>query len=552
MMLMNPFALIGLAAIPALLAVYLLRNRVKRRAVSSLMLWTERTRMTPGGKRLQRNRLPLLFFLELLILLLLIWGAAGPRILSTQTTRPLTIILDNSASMGAIGSDGLNAAQRALKHLSKRVHQEQLAPVQAILAGSEPRWLEAASVQVLLQGKHVNEWNLQDATFDVESALLLARAGGHPEAKLLVVSDARPESELVGGSLRWLAAGKPLPNTGFINAVRSGNRCMLELYGKGTVQMVLSSEGGRRTIPVVLEQEKPLRKVFRLTDETMDFEASLPTDALAIDNHVLLLPQPQRKVRTKLDIRHPKLQKLVTRAIESTGLMDVEEGSCELLITDSEAGAMEPDTWILRLHPAQDAKPFTGPFVVDRASPLMDGISFEGLAWAASETEPLPGMPVVMAGNVPLLTRLDDLAGRPQFFMQLDPGLSTLQHSPAWPTLFWNLLRSRAALRPGFRETNLRPGMAPGFSGSAEVPQLGLPGMVEIEADGQLHRAAYNFLDADESDLSNRNSGDDGSWLEQETMDKHYADLAPLAIFAAIALLALHQWLLRRENELLG
>ena len=44
-MLTNLLALIGLAAVPALLAVYLLRNRVKRLSVSSLMLWTERTRM---------------------------------------------------------------------------------------------------------------------------------------------------------------------------------------------------------------------------------------------------------------------------------------------------------------------------------------------------------------------------------------------------------------------------------------------------------------------------------------------------------------------------
>lgn len=551
-MLTTPLALIGLAAIPALLAVYLLRNRVVRRNVSSLMLWVERSRMDHGGAKLQRNRLPLLFFLELLILLLLIWAAAGPRVLSMQATRPLTIVLDNSASMGAVGRDGLSTAQRVLKRLPKLVEKERFAPVQVVLAGHEPRWLGADAVEALLKGKHIDEWNMQAPAFDVEKALLLARAGSHPETKLLVVSDARPEQAPEGGRLRWLATGRPLPNAGFVNAVRSADRCMVELQGSGTVQMTLTLGAQSRTVPVELEQGTSRRMVFRLDDPSAHFEASLPDDALAIDNHVLLLPAPERRVRVIQSVQHPELRLLVTRAIESTGMQAATNGPCELLITDSAEAVTDANTWVLRMHPAQDAAPFTGPFVMDYDSPLMDGLAFEGLVWAGSSTAPLPGMPLVMAGNVPLLTRMDDLVGRARFFMQFDPELSTLQYSPAWPTLFWNLMQARAALQPGFREVNLRPGMTPDFTGSATLPELGSPGLIEVESDGTVFRAAYNFLDATESDLSDCGPGDDGDWLEPETIDRHYADLTPLAVLAALALLAGHQFLLRRESQLAG
>lgn len=534
-MLTTPLALIGLAAVPVLLAVYLLRNRVKRRKVSSLMLWTERTRMTPGGARLQRNRLPLLFFLELLILLLLILSATGPRRLSRQTTRPLTIVLDNSASMGASGT-----TQRLLEKLPRLLRKERFAPVQVVLAGAEPRWLGKDSIEALLQGKIPAEWNQTAAAFKVEKALLLARAGSPPDSKLLVLSDTRPEHPPEGGGLRWLSAGQPVANVGFVNAARSGDRCMVELQGAGTVQMTLALGTQSRTVPVELEFGKPRRMTFRLADPSERFEASLPDDALAIDNRVILLPTLPRRVRVRQSLRDPALQTLVARAIESTGMLERSEGPYELLIADSDEAVTEVDAWLLRITPAKDATPFTGPFVVDRASALMNGISFEGLAWAGSKSSALPGMPVVMAGNIPLLTRMDDLAGRTRFFMQLDPEFSSVQHAPAWPTLFWNLLQARAAQQPGFKEVNLRPGMD-------EAPET--PGVFEQEFDGQTFRAAYNFLAANESELSACGQGDDGDWQTAETLDLHYADLTPLAILAALALLASHQLLLRREHQ---
>jgi hypothetical protein len=548
----TPLALIGLAAVPALLAVYLLRNRVIRREVSSLMLWVERSRMDHGGAKLQRNRLPLLFFLELLILLLLIWAATGPRVLSMQATRPLTVVLDNSASMDAVGRDGQSSAQRALKRLPKLVKKERFAPIQVILAGHEPRWLGADAVDALLKGNHMDEWNMQAPVFDVEKALLLARAGSHPGTKLLLISDARPEQPPEGGRLRWLATGRPLPNAGFVNAVRSGDRCMVELQGSGTVQMTLTLGIKSQTVPVELEQGKPRRMVYRLNDPSAPFKASLPNDALAIDNHVLLLPTPERRMRVIQNVQHPELKLLVARAVESMGMQAVTNGPIELLITDSSDAVTDADTWVLHLTQAQKAAPFTGPFVLNYVSPLMEGISLDGLVWAGSSAAQLPGMPIVMAGNIPLLTRMDDLVGRARFFIQIDPELSTLQYSPAWPALFWNLIEARAALQPGFREVNLRPGMTPDFTGSAPLPELGTPGLIEVESDGTIFRAAYNFLDAAESQLAECGHGDDGDWLDPETLDRHYADLTPLVLLAALTLLAGHQFLLRRESQLAG
>ena len=97
----DPLALLGLAGVPALVVIYLMHNRFRRLPVSSLLLWQDQRRIRQGGSRVQRLRTPLLFFLELLVLLLLTAAAVGPRRLVQRAYRPLTVVVDDSASMSA-------------------------------------------------------------------------------------------------------------------------------------------------------------------------------------------------------------------------------------------------------------------------------------------------------------------------------------------------------------------------------------------------------------------------------------------------------------------
>src|SRR4051812_19591336 len=99
-----PLALAGLAVgVPALLAIYWLRNRFRRRVVSSLMLWADAREARAGGTRLHRLQTPLLFLLELAAVGLLVLAAADPQVRTRQGARPLVVVLDDSFSMLAGG-----------------------------------------------------------------------------------------------------------------------------------------------------------------------------------------------------------------------------------------------------------------------------------------------------------------------------------------------------------------------------------------------------------------------------------------------------------------
>ena len=83
-----PLALMALAAVPALTAIYLLRNRFRRRQVSSLVLWQFQVQSKAGGAKINRLQLPLLFFLELAALILLVVAATGPQWKLPQSAPP--------------------------------------------------------------------------------------------------------------------------------------------------------------------------------------------------------------------------------------------------------------------------------------------------------------------------------------------------------------------------------------------------------------------------------------------------------------------------------
>src|SRR5262245_12894714 len=109
---LNPTALVGLLALPLLLLPYLIRKKPRRVMFSSLLLFMDD--ITQKSRRpFRRIHLPPIFFLQLLLLALLIL-ALGEPVFSVRPTN-IAIVLDNSASMQALesGKTRLALAQEA-------------------------------------------------------------------------------------------------------------------------------------------------------------------------------------------------------------------------------------------------------------------------------------------------------------------------------------------------------------------------------------------------------------------------------------------------------
>ena len=99
---LNPAALFGLIALPLLLLPYLIRKRPQRVVFSSLLLFADLA-ANASGRPWGKLRLPPIFFLQLLLLTLLIL-ALGEPVFSVNPTK-IAIVLDNSASMQTLEGD---------------------------------------------------------------------------------------------------------------------------------------------------------------------------------------------------------------------------------------------------------------------------------------------------------------------------------------------------------------------------------------------------------------------------------------------------------------
>jgi len=96
---LNPTALFGLLALPLLLIPYLIRRKPQRVSFSSLLLFMEKGDAA-SAKPWGRINLPPIFFLQLLLLALLIFALSEP-VFSIRPSN-VALILDNSASMQAL------------------------------------------------------------------------------------------------------------------------------------------------------------------------------------------------------------------------------------------------------------------------------------------------------------------------------------------------------------------------------------------------------------------------------------------------------------------
>jgi hypothetical protein len=571
----TPLAFVGLLALPALAAIYLLHNRSRRYPVSSLLLWADAREARDGGTRVDRLRSPLLFWLELLALLLLALAAAGPHLLTAGGARPLVVVIDDSFSMLAGGPD--SPREKAASALLEELGRRPRGSVRLVLAGERPQVLgdgrRSADVEPLLAG-----WACRSPSAALGPAVAFALELGGDLSTVLVLTDHAPPVPVTAGRVRWRAFGTPRPNWAVVNAGRSpgprGDRLLLEVANlagepRSTTLRVAAGEAEAHRSELRLAAGETHRVVLELPADAPAVRAGVGPDDLAVDDAVSLVPAGRKAVGFDLKLGDPAVKSVADRAARSAGAVPSVGVHPGLTFLDGDAPAPDGDeTWVVRVLSEPDAEAFTGPFVLDRAHPLSDGLSLAGVVWGGGKS-PLPGAPVVMAGNAPLLTDSESPTGRHELRLRLRQDLSTLTESPAWPALVWNLVRWRSANLPGPDRANVRVGeevtwtlatpaeaveVTPPDGAAVKLPARGRratvradrPGVFRLRAGAEAAEFAANPLSRDESDLTKCEAGHWGDEPDAATLRLEYRDATWALVLLALGVLTLHLWLLTR------
>lgn len=577
----SPFMLFGFAALPLLAAIYWLRSRSREVVVSNLALWLNPRAPRQGGRTWDRMQTPLAFLLELLAISLLVLAAAGPAVVKRDTVRPLMVVLDDSYSMLATSSDpgSERARDRAVSALKNELRTNRYV-ARFVLASTQPRIWGRAVSEPEEASEVLKRWSCQSATADLAAATGLAAELSGPAARILVLSDHPPPSELASGRSEWWAFGKPRPNVAFTAATRTKGagtqRVLLEVtnlsQSPATAAMTLEGEGFERPKRSVgkLAGGAAKRVFLDLPAQSPPLRARLQPDALALDNQVLLLPATAKPLRVRVELSEEELREAVEGALEATG-ETLQVGERPELVISDQAEATDQDAWRLEVLAGEKPAAYAGPFVVDRGHALTEGLSLANVIWAATANSDSNGVPIITAGNVPLLTETHDGAGRHRLRMHFVAKTSTLQDTPNWPIFFTNLVNWRRSGLPGIAAPNVRLGQdvavwllpesdrveLSGPDGTQKLLEargrrLNIPaervGLHTIRTSNHEYRFACNTVSGDESDLADCRSGRWGDWNDAKAYRDRRASLGWVFLVLAFAAMTGHLVLVARSH----
>lgn len=557
----NPWGLLALASLPTILVIHLYHRRLPPVLVAGLHLWGGDMQPPTAGRRRERLPWSLSLWLELLAALLLSLVLAQPRFGELDRVLHFVVVLDNSASMSAVGADGVSFRTRAIDALKQRLQDApRHSVVTLITTGRRPAVLAGPAVKWDVAESKLEQWQPSSPKHDMASALDIALQLAASSGQVLFLTDHLPDKEEhVSELIDVVAVGQPLGNVAIIAArwfqdpetlqgklfVRLSNRgergATTKLVGKVTGQVLFEN-----SIELPSQAEGSIEVAIKGGSQQVDIVAETAGDPLDIDNHVTLIEPKVRQLA--IANRLPKddvAYRAVQRVLKQIPDLKVVEPSQSQLQFDlaSQLPPSRRDLWWLGIGPLErtsdarkSAKDLGGPFLIDKRHLLSDGLTLGGVVWAGVQPLANSATPIITAGDHLLLARLNHTATS-AYVLNIDLSKSNLTETPDWPILISNLVEQRRDQLPGLRRWNYRLHEDIAFRlydgvesddlatrsltlnvgtqstpltrlPMVELPRLEQPGVYVVQdGDEEFGRFAVNYFDIEESTLLRLRTG---------------------------------------------
>lgn len=556
MYLANPWGLLALAAVPAIIVIHLYRRRYPLMVVAGLHLWTSETRQDLAGRRRETLPVTASLLLELLAALLLAFLLSEPHFGALSNKVHLVAVLDDSASMsaGPAGAGVPSFRDAAIAELERRATNLPRGSVLTlILSGNRPTMLAGPAVPWVDAKASLETWRPQAPRHSFESAWDLGLQLVEKSGELLFVTDHLPDEKETPEKLECVSVGRRLDNLAisaarwtFDSAARTGQIYLrIQNHSRRPMNFEIVGRAGQSAVfrrsaslpeqgASAIEAEVPggLRQI------TVELAAA--DDSLATDNRVELVEPQVRMVTAAIDVPQADAARAILRVLDALPDVELRESeSANLVFAPADAlPESNPRRWWVGIGPLSRAegalaaaKDIAGPYVLDKQQPLLEGVVLGGVVWGGVQPISFDVTPLVSSGNFALLSRLNGTR-TVGFVFNIDLARSNLPDSPDWPILLTNLIELRRESLPGLARWNYRLGESVRFrlfegDGEAsaganpltlfhtgkprktlarvnlvELPPLEETGVYEIrDGESVFGRFAVNFFDAEESDL---------------------------------------------------
>ncbi len=464
-----PWGLLGLLALPAILAIHFFRRRFRPRPVTGLFLYGAAVTTVAAGRRRQKLLWRASLWLELAAALALTWWFCDPHWSDRERARHLVLVLDSRLRVAArtVAGPGVDALLRA--ELDRRIATlDRDDRVTAVASGDPPSLIIGPAARPAAARAALATWRPDRPWHDLAPALLLARSLAGPEAELTVLSDREPEG--LPASVGVLARGQVRPTTGFAD-VRwlndaEGERLVLRPLAQGAAarsSVIVRSASGNEVLRLAVDMPLDVGTAIIVpvangTIDALSVELGDGQDPLPEDNRFTLI-RPQRTAVNVRVVLPALLASAVKQALGAVPDVNVDGSGAPHLLIDDTASQPPLGCWQLRIV-AGSAKPSVGPFLARRGHPLLADLDFTGALWTGGATAVERAAlsqnttPLLEAGDAALLS--ESRRGRDRLLtLHADLAKATLTRHSAWPALIANLIATRRAALPGPRLVNL-------------------------------------------------------------------------------------------------
>lgn len=200
---LNPWGLLGVLSLVAILLLYFLRQRHQEQVIPSTYLWIRAIQQLEATRPWQKLRKNMLMLLQLLAALLLTLAIARPFSLAA-TAGDWIVVLDTSASMQAtdVSPTRFDYAITQLNNLVNGLRPGHAVTV--IQAGNQAQVKIGRSTDKAMLLDQISKLRVQNTAAELADALSLARAlSRESDAQVLLLSDQQIHAQ----DVKWMDCG---------------------------------------------------------------------------------------------------------------------------------------------------------------------------------------------------------------------------------------------------------------------------------------------------------------------------------------------------------
>jgi hypothetical protein len=534
----HPAALWALLGLPVVVAIHFLQRRSRRQTITTLFLLQQMRRQSETGNRIERLRLSIPLWLQLLMVLLFAWLLAGPRWLKKDAIQRIAIVMDSSASMQAFRAAAEESVQRTLSTLVGPLGQAELT-----LWSSDP---EAASLYHGTSGTDLRaalrQWEPLLGLHDFSPALRAARSLAGAKGTVLLLTDHVPPQALPFNA-QVLSVGQETANVGWAGVTVEAKdkqwfwRALVRNYGRTVQERQWRAGAGEKAsawsnLSLGPGETRSLSGPFIEDVEGAKLVLSLSPDAFTPDDELpVLLPRP-KVLALQVDMtagrNNQELPDLFERFADCRLVGAGERGDVRVLIWPPSVALQDDQPACVFASPAAVADtPFLLGQIVAEDHPLTQGLNWQSLLVREGMVIPRDGRDRVLLwqGERPLISLRARAGGAEQLFCHFNLVTSNARKLPALAVLLHRFLERvrQNKVAPEAANFDLRQRLYVAYqaagqplsfkhpSGTQTIPlaQVHLlrapakPGFFEVrQGDALLLAGAAHFADNREADLS--------------------------------------------------